>query len=43
MVGKGRKDKIKAHAQQKGMSLNAYIVDLIEKDMQADNLPERNK
>lgn len=43
MVGKGRKDKIKAHAQQKGMSLNAYIVDLIEKDMQADNLPEHNK
>ena len=30
----GSKDKIKAHAQQKGMSLNAYIVDLIEKDME---------
>ena len=28
------RDKIKAHAQQKGMSLNAYIVDLIEKDME---------
>ena len=40
---KGSRDKIKAHAQQKGMSLNAYIVDLIEKDMQADNLPEHNK
>ena len=31
---KGSRDKIKAHAQQKGMSLNAYIVDLIEKDME---------
>ena len=30
---KGNREKIKAHAQQKGMSLNAYIVDLIEKDM----------
>lgn len=29
----GTKEKIKAHAQQKGMSLNAYIVDLIERDM----------
>ena len=28
----GTKEKIKAHAQ-KGMSLNAYIVDLIERDM----------
>lgn len=32
-VGKGKKDKIKAHAQSKGMSLNAYIVGLIEGDM----------
>ena len=30
----GTKEKIKARAQQKGMSLNAYIVDLIEKDME---------
>ena len=29
----GTKEKIKAHAQQKGMSLNAYIVDLSERDM----------
>ena len=29
----GTQEKIKAHAQQKGMSLNAYIVDLIERDM----------
>ena len=33
---KGSRDKIKAHAQQKGMSLNAYIVDLIEKDMRTE-------
>ena len=32
-VYKGQKDKIKAHAESKGMSLNAYINDLIEKDM----------
>lgn len=32
-VGKGQKDKIKAHAESKGMSLNAYINSLIEKDM----------
>lgn len=30
---KGQRDKIKAHAQSKGMSLNAYIVGLIERDM----------
>ena len=29
----GSKDKIKAHAQSKGLSLNAYIVSLIETDM----------
>lgn len=34
----GTKDKIKAHAQEKGMSLNAYIVGLIEADM--GKLPE---
>ena len=28
----GSKDKIKAHAQSKGLSLNAYIVSLIEMD-----------
>lgn len=33
----GTKEKIKAHAQQKGMSLNAYIVDLIERDMDVKN------
>ena len=29
----GAKDKIKAHAQSKGLSLNAYIVSLTEMDM----------
>ena len=29
----GSKDKIKAQAQSKGLSLNAYIVSLIEMDM----------
>ena len=32
----GTKEKIKARAQQKGMSLNADIVDLIEKDMKTE-------
>ena len=32
-VTKGNLDKIKAHAQEQGMSLNAYIVSLIEADM----------
>ena len=32
-VPKGDLDKIKAHALEKGMSLNAYIVSLIEADM----------
>ena len=35
-VPKGDMEKIKAHAQQKGMSLNAYIVGLIEKDMKTE-------
>lgn len=32
-VPKGEKEKIKAHAESLGMSLNAYIVGLIERDM----------
>lgn len=31
---KGELEKVKSHAQIKGMSMNAYIVSLIEKDMQ---------
>jgi len=30
---KGRKAEIKAHAESLGMSLNAYINDLIDRDM----------
>lgn len=32
-VKMGKADEIKAHAESKCMSLNAYINDLIEKDM----------
>lgn len=32
-VKKGQKTVIQAHAESKGLSLNAYIVGLIEKDM----------
>lgn len=32
-VKKGQKAVIQAHAQSKGLSLNAYIISLIEKDM----------
>ena len=33
---KGKRDKIKTHAEKKGMSLNAYIVSLIDEAMQRD-------
>lgn len=32
-VRKGKKDEYQKRAEQKGMSLRAYIIDLIEKDM----------
>jgi predicted DNA binding CopG/RHH family protein len=32
-VPKGDKEKIKAHAESKGMSVNSYINDLIKEDM----------
>ncbi len=32
-VQRGRKDKIKARAESLGMSLNAYLIHLIENDM----------
>ena len=32
-VKTGQKDEIKAQADRRGMSLNAYIISLIEKDM----------
>lgn len=33
-VKKGLKAIYKAHAEEQGMSLNAYIISLIEKDME---------
>ena len=33
---KGTKEIFKAQAAKRGMSLNAYIISLIEKDMEAD-------
>lgn len=33
---KGDKDRYKEHAESKGMSLTALIVELLEKDMQKD-------
>ena len=33
LVKKGDREKIKAHAESKGMSLNAYINMLIDKDI----------
>lgn len=35
-VPKGQKEKIKARAESKGMSVNAYINDLIERDKPND-------
>lgn len=33
---KGKKDEYKLHAQSKGMSLNAYIISLIEADIKKE-------
>ena len=33
-VPKGKKDNIKDQAESQGMSVNAYIIGLIEKDME---------
>ncbi len=35
-VKKGELEKIKEHAQSKGLSLNGYINSLIEKDMKGE-------
>ncbi len=37
IVRSGDKAKIKAHAESKGKSINAYIVSLIEDDMSKGN------
>ena len=36
VVKKGKKDEYKSHAQSKGMSLNAYIIGLIEADIKKE-------
>lgn len=36
-VPKGKREIYKAHAERKGKSLNALIIELLEKDMQEDN------
>lgn len=36
VVKKGKKAEYKAHAQSKGMSLNAYIIGLIEADIKKE-------
>ena len=33
-IKKGKKDEYKAQAEKRGMSLNAYIISLIEQDIQ---------
>ena len=38
VVRKGQKEQIQEYAKEKGMSLNAYIVGLIEKDMGEERL-----
>ncbi len=35
-IPKGEKEAYKAQAEKRGMSLNAYIISLIEKDMEAE-------
>ncbi len=39
-VPKGEKAIIKAYAEKKGKSLNAYVVDLIHSDMSSDDIIE---
>ena len=36
LVKKGERDKIKAYAESKGLSLNAYINKLIKEDMEQE-------
>lgn len=36
VVRKGKKDEYKLHAQSKGMSLNAYIISLVETDIKKE-------
>ena len=36
VVKKGKKDEYKLHAQAKGLSLNAYIISLVEADIKKE-------
>lgn len=36
LVKKGERERIKAYAEAKGMSLNAYVTGLIYKDMESE-------
>ena len=36
LVKRGMKDELKAHAAKRGLSFNAYVLNLIEKDMEED-------
>ena len=36
-VPKGKREVYKAHAERKGKSLNALIIELLEKDMQEED------
>jgi hypothetical protein len=42
-VPKGTKDRYKEHAKQRGMSLNALFVDLIEQDIADANKKNERK
>ena len=37
LLPKGKKEEYRTFAATKGKSLNAYIIDLIEKDMNSEN------
>ena len=39
-VPKGRKEEIKAHADNKGMSLNGYVVQAIDERIERDNVKD---
>lgn len=39
-IPKGEREKYKAHAESKGMSLNALILELLEEDIRKDGINE---
>lgn len=43
LLPKGMKEKIKSRAARKGLSMNGYIMNLIERDMNAANEPMMNE